>query len=512
MGVETRNNTRGATPKISYRGRGTTPNNSSRCRGGRNTASLNNISIDTQSPTKTLKPARVVHTPIAKINLNSNTQSPLNLSENQSSVDSVEHNSMDNQPGSSFAGLLDSSNPNNTKPPLDLQSSVPPIFDNRGTLNTPLVNTNPSGSANSFSMTDLVAIMQQTVQATKDEFIKELASVRESVSQIGSRNNSLNLNNSGLAGNRPNDSTPNRQPNLVNTNSQSNNFSQYDSNVKLEKWKIIYDGNGSVSDFLFKVETLSRRSKCSEEQLLNNFHVLLEGKAETWYWWYMKNNRNVIFPSLRQAITREFGHLESDHDILMKITMRKQQMKESYDDFHTAVVSMNSRLRNPMSESSLIDIMKQNLTPNLKFLLFNSLPRTIEDLKDTARRAELVLRDNKMFNPYFGNNRNVSEIDTSVDDSAELDTLDPQIEAIHYTKRNSKPDYSRIQCWNCLKYGHSYIYCNEEIRSPFCFKCGQKGVLTPKCPNDHLQGNRKIGEMTTGDTRLSQHTPSPKNH
>lgn len=507
--VETRNNTRGATPKTSYRGRGTTPNNSSRYRGGRNTASLNNISIDPQSPTNILKPARVVHTPVSKTKSISNTQSSYSLA-NQNSLDSIEQHTMDNQPGSSFAGFLDTSHPNNTNPPLDLQSTVPPIFDNPGTGNTPVVNTNPSNSSNAFSMNDLIAIMQQTVQATKDEFIKELASVRESVSQIGSRNNSLNLNNSGLPGNRPNDSTPDRHPNLLNSNSQTNNYSAFDSNVKLEKWKIIYDGNGSVSDFLFKVETLSKRSKCSEEHLLNNFHVLLEGKAETWYWWYMKNNRNVIFPSLRQAITREFGHLESDHDILIKITMRKQQMKESYDDFHTAMVSMNSRLRNPMSESSLIDIMKRNLTPNLKFLLFNSLHRTLEDLKDTARKAEIVLRDNKMFNPYFGINRNVSEIETSVDDSAELDALDPQIEAIQYTKR--KPDYSRIQCWNCLQSGHSYIYCSDVISTPFCFKCGQKGVLTPKCTNDHSQGNRKIGEMTTGGTRLSHHTPSSKTH
>ena len=298
---------------------------------------------------------------------------------------------------------------------------------------------------------------------------------------------------------------------MLNPNSQTNNYSAYDSNVKLEKWKIVYDGNGSVSDFLFKVETLSKRSKCSEEHLLNNFHVLLEGKAETWYWWYMKNNRNIIFPSLRHAITREFDHLESDHDILIKITMRKQQMKESYDDFHTAMVHLNSRLRNPMSESSLIDIMKRNLTPNLKCLLFNSLLRTLEDLKDTARKAEIVLKDNKMFNPYFGSNRNVSEIETSVDESAELDALDPQIEALQFSTRKNKYDYSKIQCWNCLSFGHSYIYCPEEIRKPFCFKCGQKGVLTPKCPNKHgFQGNQKMGELATGDTRTSLQSPRLK--
>lgn len=195
----------------------------------------------------------------------------------------------------------------------------------------------------------------------------------------------------------------------------------------MSNWKITYDGNSSVSDFLFKIKTLSARSRCTEDHLLSNFHVLLKGKAERWYWRYSKQTRNITFESLCNAITKEFGHLESDHDIVLKMTLRKQHYKESYDDFHTEMVSMNSRLRNPMPEQTLIDITKRNLSPNLKFLLFNSETRSLDDLRDTARKAENVLKDSKYINPNIVPNRNISELETPREDTSDLDCTGPQI-------------------------------------------------------------------------------------
>ncbi|KAI8115675.1 hypothetical protein CVS40_12206 [Lucilia cuprina] len=122
--------------------------------------------------------------------------------------------------------------------------------------------------------------MQQTMRSTQEEFRRELTSIRESISQIGSA--------STVTSNRQ----PLNLPNFSSSNtpfSNSNHISEGQSrilenpNVKLEKWRISYDGTGSISDFLFKVETLCSRTKCSDEHLLSNFHILLEGRAEQWY-------------------------------------------------------------------------------------------------------------------------------------------------------------------------------------------------------------------------------------
>lgn len=236
-----------------------------------------------------------------------------------------------------------------------------------------------------------------------------------------------------------------------------------------------------------------------------NFHVLLSGKAENWFWLFTKQNPNARYPELKYALTKEFGSREGDHDIILKISLRKQSYKESYDDFHSSVITMNSRLIDPIPERSLIEIIKRNVNQNLKFMMFNSQPRTLDDLRDMARRAEEVLRDAKV-HPLYSSARQVNEIQVEADEVPENEINDPQVEALQLSKRYSKPDYSKIQCWNCLAYGHSYIYCNDEARNVFCYKCGFKGVVTPNCPNKH-QGNSKSHGMNTGSSHGNYQSP-----
>lgn len=267
----------------------------------------------------------------------------------------------------------------------------------------------------------------------------------------------------------------------------------------MKEWQISYDGSGSVSDFLFKVETLCERTQCSYRHLEANFHVLLNGKAADWFWLFTKQNRNAKYHKLKNALIKEFGSLESDHDVILKISLRKQNYKESNDDFHSSIISMNSRLKNPIPEKSLIEIIKKNVNNNLKFIMFSSQPQTLDDLLDIARKGEDVLRESKIHSLY----PNRLQIEGSEVSDTEVD---PQLDALHMSKRFSKPDYSRIMCWNFLNLGHSYIYCPSEVRNIFCYKCGYKSVTTPNCPNKH-QGNLKSNEINTGISRATHPNP-----
>lgn len=358
--------------------------------------------------------------------------------------------------------------------------------------------------------------MQQSMRNTQEEFRRELTSIRASIAQIGNIPNTTTnsqpeqlpkLTESNTAFSNRHRTSDDNDNNSNNNNSRL--YTNFDTNVKIEKWKITYDGSGSISDFLFKVETLCARTRCSDEHLLSNFHVLLEGKAQQWYWLFTKQNRNVTFQTLRHAITKEFGKLETDHEILLKLSSRKQQIKESYDDFHTAIVTENLRLQTPLPDSTIIDIIKRNLNSNLRFLLFNVQTQNLNEFRDTARKAEKVIKETKFQNTSTTNFKNINEVTFSLDETEDFNITDPQIDAIKISDRKTKYDYSNIQCWNCMSLGHSYIYCSQEIRKPFCFKCGTKGVLTPACPNKHMfQGNRKVGELATGDTRPPPSTPS----
>ena len=200
---------------------------------------------------------------------------------------------------------------------------------------------------------------------------------------------------------------------------------------------------------------------------------------------------------MKYSIKKEFGTLEKDHDIVIKISLKKQGSRESYDDFHSNIIAMNSKLRDPMSEIQLMDIMKKNLNPGMRYILFNSEHAHLEDFRDTPRKAEKLLLENHFNFPLGTPSRNINELEI---DNTDSDDIDVQVEAIQLSR---KPDYSKILCWNCSSYGHSYIYCPSKTITLFCFKCGQRNFTTINCPNKHL-GNLKTNENTIGDSCSSQ--------
>ncbi|KAI8116940.1 hypothetical protein CVS40_11085 [Lucilia cuprina] len=255
--------------------------------------SRNNISIELQDP-PTISNPRVAHSPAAK-NLPKPTQQA--------------HRAQ------SFSDL-----PTNTDTlPQNFVLSGQQFYTNFSVIeltNNPSVatgNVNVSNSSTPFDT--LITMMEQTMRNTREEFRRELSSIRDSISQIGSANETVSQRRPVIQSNKTYSNTPS-----FNSNPNSDVKRSYtgDTNIKLEKWKIVYDGTGSVLDFLFKVETLTSRTRCSDEHLLSNFHVLLEGRAEQWYWLFMKQNREVTYQTLRYALTKEFGYLESEHDILFQ--------------------------------------------------------------------------------------------------------------------------------------------------------------------------------------------------
>ncbi|KAI8119916.1 hypothetical protein CVS40_8757 [Lucilia cuprina] len=333
---------------------------------------------------------------------------------------------VDNQNSSSQPDIFNTMNPNinlNMNPNINqninpaLNSNINPNYDNLSSSshNAPLVlNTEIPGPSTSFD--SLIALMLQTMKNTQEEFRKELSTIRQSIAQISVA--------PPLNSNFTNSNTPVSNNNRISENS-NRSYTNGDTNVKLEKWKIAYDGT------------------------------------------------KYDISELRHALTKEFGHLESDHEILLKISLRKQQYKENYDDFHSSIVSMNIRLQNPLPDNTLIDIIKRNINSNLRFLLFSTDARDLNEFRDQARKAEKVIRETKFPNPNTTQSRNIM---------LELFVLRTLV--IIYVPMKSKSLSALIN------------------------KCGQKGVLTPKCPNRHFQGNRKVGDLVTGDNRPSQQTPS----
>ncbi|KAI8120413.1 hypothetical protein CVS40_8358 [Lucilia cuprina] len=208
-------------------------NSFNRGRGARSSsASRNNIPVEIKDTSNSK--SRVVHSPV------------VNKSGQVQRTTSVE--SLPSQPLFQDIQVMENQNipqtPQNFMP-SGSRDSISGI--NTASDNAAAVPTSNTGS----SLGLLMALMEQTMLNTREEFRRELNAFRDSISQIGSTNATSSNRAPEFMPYIPNKNTP-----TVNANQSGHSHGSYstnENNVKLEKWKISFDATGSVSDFLFKV-------------------------------------------------------------------------------------------------------------------------------------------------------------------------------------------------------------------------------------------------------------------
>lgn len=342
----------------------------------------------------------------------------------------------------------------------------------------------PSAADASASLDALTARLENVLTLNHSAFMGELTALkRVLVENIGGNQNiQQHNNNNNQAGTRPienvhNSSTFHNQSHV----SESSRGSSSSITTRIDKWGISYDGSQEVSDFLFQVDTLKGRWNCSDDQVVGSFHTLLKGKADKWFWSYLRQNPRAKYGDLKIALTKQFGKMENDCDRMVKLVQRRQLPKESFDDFFAEMVSMNSRLSQPLSDTKMIELMKDNAGESLGALLFPYDLFGLEHLRDAARKAEKYLSRQ---NQIRSQRRFISEIDISERED-EVAESECEIAAIKYRNfQNSEGrelDTRKFKCWNCDQIGHSYYDCPSDKRNVFCFRCGEKNVTTPNC-------------------------------
>ena len=130
------------------------------------------------------------------------------------------------------------------------------------------------------SMNEFMQMMQDTIRNTQEDLRRELVGITRSVANLSVAVRSLESNPP-----QGTDDTRHSNQDVHNNGGSPIRNSHYASSpltntIKLKDWNINYDGSNSMSDFIFKNETLKTRTQCSEEHLLANFHIFLSGKAD----------------------------------------------------------------------------------------------------------------------------------------------------------------------------------------------------------------------------------------
>lgn len=328
-------------------------------------------------------------------------------------------------------------------------------------------------TSNGFDMTQLQHIIHNTVTASMHSLHSQLPGLINSV--VNER--LQNINSSNSASNIP----PPQQGNLypLATVNRGNDISCFSP---MAKWNIKFTGNPggiSVSDFIFRIETLRERQNLSWSHICNNFHLLLSEKADEWYWLYLGRNGSASWTDLKSAIIREFKHRDSDFEILKSI-MDYKQTNESFDEFFFKIIKMNGQMDQPLVDSKLLEILKGNLNFRLWQLTFSARVQTLDELRDYCRNAErqLLMRQS--------NPRRVHEIDGPMDHNLVF------VEELQKDSANRRI----LTCWNCDQQGHSFVECPSIQRRLFCYKCGQKNVTAPDCTRcKALPLNRQVNSL-----------------
>lgn len=306
----------------------------------------------------------------------------------------------------------------------------------------------------------------------------------------------------------------NQRPNMMPSFNESMG-STHQKIVPIERWKIRYNGDGSVSNFLFQVNTLRRRNLYEEIDVFNNFDLMLEGRAHKFYWSFLQEYPRATYAAFVRAFSIEFGSTEKDCMIMANLAQKRQAFNESFTSFVDGMRDLLDRMEHPIPESSFISLVKSNCKPELSNLLFAVPINSKEALSRAGKDAEQQLSyQNKLFKAYpnkYEGRRNISELEID-DPLVKIEELEAQINSLKIqTQRKPYNAGGNIQrneqgssnndviipgCFNCFDPNHYQRDCPKEVTEIYCFTCGTRGVITPKCQRCRSKNWRKDGVMT----------------
>lgn len=243
------------------------------------------------------------------------------------------------------------------------------------------------------------------------------------------------------------------------------------------------------------MDTLRKKHNISSQDIFANFHLLLEGQAQEWYWLYTEEHPDdslVDFQAFRQAIVEHFRKADCDEEIRQAMNERKQDYGEKFEEYYAAVRGMELTMRTRLPEQSLVNLMRRNLKPRMKNLIFGCRIESLEDLRRECRRAEKHLAEYEA-KPY--RRKALEELE---DEGGEEEP--GTLEAFHRPARDRpihrEPSGSVSGKREDQPQGRSETHsCDGRLHSMICYKCNQPSrQLCEGCQAKNRESDGKSGE------------------
>lgn len=253
----------------------------------------------------------------------------------------------------------------------------------------------------------------------------------------------------------------------------------------IRNWRIKFSARPDdidVEEFIYRVNILASNTLNGNFRLLcEHVYSLFEGKALDWFWRYHRQNNDITWLSLTNALRKQYKSEYTDFDTREDIRKRKQKVNEVFDDYLDAMLNLSDKLCTPMGDSELCETILRNLKPEIRHELLHVNITQISQLRREVRKHERFMNDMRLNNSSrnFMVKKQVAELDF---DSGKDNGDEIEVDVCAVSKL--------LTCWNCSETGHTYKNCLKE-RTIFCYGCGIKDTYKPNCTNCKLQGNLK---------------------
>lgn len=176
---------------------------------------------------------------------------------------------------------------------------------------------------------------------------------------------------------------PNREEIKVTTTTNNSPIKVYD----LSAWKVKYNGQTNIEDFIYKVEETANIRGISLEILHKNFIDLISPEIFSWHKTHKKKTK--CWSELKAALLQSFGKTEAQHKIKLNLLSIKQSPKETTAQYSQRAEEINDKLLIPLPESELLPVIIDGLSERYENIITSQKISSLAQLKEVCLLLEL---------------------------------------------------------------------------------------------------------------------------
>lgn len=290
------------------------------------------------------------------------------------------------------------------------------------------------------------------------------------------------------------------------TDTRQNRNHMYLALKEIKTRKISFSGalNEDVEMFIKQFDKVVEFYQLTDFERLKVLFEILQGQAGVLF---QANEDSITdIDEAEDLLKTVFRKQISDKQLRINMLLRSMADLEKIDVYISVMQNMNAKLKKPLTEEELYELIRDGVHPSYADSLEIHKPTNLESLTTCCRAFELK-RDRKkqysqppphlMIDEEFGNltvSSHKKFVKPQVSCFQQEEEITEEVTACMATKPKPKPTSRHVatqtqsesekkpspHCWNCDFPGHQFMQCKAP-RKIFCYSCGKKDTYANQC-------------------------------